>query len=201
MIEITMARQHARAGTHNGRARGTVKAVSTVNRGRGDPVVKGGRPWRRHSDRERERPFCAPPKVSGNDFHVCVFLDVDCELFSSRIVQEENYNYSYLSRSIPIIRATTFESLGGRRREGKLVEEIPSDRKPGRCLWGPRRRPLSVNGAESSPSGRGGDGCQERISMTKGRWDAFSSLLFPREGPPSLNSNAMGVCYANIPIC
>lgn len=55
MIEITMARQHARAGTHNGRARGTVKAVSTVNRGRGDPVVKGGRPWRRHSDRERER--------------------------------------------------------------------------------------------------------------------------------------------------
>lgn len=55
MIEITMARQHARAGTHNGSARGTVKAVSTVNRGRGDPVVKGGRPWRRHSDRERER--------------------------------------------------------------------------------------------------------------------------------------------------
>lgn len=30
-IEITMARQYARAGTHNGRARGTVKAVSTVN--------------------------------------------------------------------------------------------------------------------------------------------------------------------------
>lgn len=78
------------------------------------------------------------------------------------------------------------------------MEEIPGDRKPGRCLWGPRRRPLSVNGAESSPSGRGGDGCQERISMTKGRWDAFSSLLLPREGPPPLNSNAMGVCYANI---
>lgn len=48
-----------------------------------------------------------------------------------------------------------------------------------------------------------GDGCQDRISMTKGRWDAFSSLLLPRrgEGPPPLNSNAMGVCYANIPIC
>lgn len=69
MIEITMARQHARAGTHNGRARGTVKAVSTVNRGRGDPVVKGGRPWRRHSDRERERDrFALHPRFQGMIF-------------------------------------------------------------------------------------------------------------------------------------
>lgn len=94
----------------------------------------------------------------------------------------------------------------GRRKGADSWQEIPGDRKPGRCLWGPprrRRRPLSVNGAESSPSRRGGDGCQKRISMTKGRWDAFSSLLLPRrgEGPPPLNSNAMGVCYANIPIC
>lgn len=35
VIEITMARRYARAATHNGRARGTVKAVSTVNRGGG----------------------------------------------------------------------------------------------------------------------------------------------------------------------
>lgn len=103
-----------------------------------------------------------------------------------------------------------FEGLNheGRRRGADSWQEIPGDRKPGRCLWGPRRRPLSVNGAESSPEqARGeGDGCQDRISMTKGRWDAFSSLLLPRrggdcEGPPPLNSNAMGVCYANIPIC
>lgn len=35
VIEITMARRYARAATHNGRARGIVKAVSTVNRGGG----------------------------------------------------------------------------------------------------------------------------------------------------------------------
>lgn len=36
--------------------------------------------------------------------------------------------------------------------------------------------------------------------MTKRRWDAFSSLLLPRRGAAlPLNSNAMGVCYANIP--
>lgn len=33
MVETTMARQHAYAASHNGRARGTVKVVSTVNRG------------------------------------------------------------------------------------------------------------------------------------------------------------------------
>lgn len=46
-----------------------------------------------------------------------------------------------------------FEGLNheGRRRGADSWQEIPGDRKPGRCLWGPRRRPLSVNGAESSP--------------------------------------------------
>lgn len=46
----------------------------------------------------------------------------------------------------------------GRRRGADSWQEIPGDRKPGRCLWGPRRRPLSVNGAESSPEQARGRG-------------------------------------------
>lgn len=157
MIEITMARQHARAGTHNGRARGTVKAVSTVNRGRGDPVVKGGRPWRRHSDRERDR-FALHPRFQG-----MIFMFAYSSMSTVNYLVVESCKKKTIT--IPICHVPSRSYVrplsrvwveGGRRREGKFVEEIPGDRKPGRCLWGPRRRPLSVNGAESSPSGRGG---------------------------------------------
>ena len=72
VIETTMARQHAHAAPYNGRAPGTVKAVSTVNRGPFRGVAERGDTEReiqttsretRDADREPEetaRPFCVP---------------------------------------------------------------------------------------------------------------------------------------------
>lgn len=72
VVETTMARQHAHAAPYNGRAPGTVKAVSTVNRGPFRGVAERGDTGReiqttsretRDADREPEetaRPFCVP---------------------------------------------------------------------------------------------------------------------------------------------
>lgn len=54
--------------------------------------------WQR--ERERDR-FALHPRFQGMIFTFAYSSIRNCELFNSRIVQKENYNYSYLSRSIP----------------------------------------------------------------------------------------------------
>lgn len=163
-----MARQYARAGTHNGRARGTVKAVSTVNWGGRGIQLRRVEIRTRGTFRSFVR-LLVDSTVSMN--YRIVQEDFSLIWFAPKFPRSKEKNLkraNYLVK-LDIQPLSTFrESEQRREKRSEAIlargarkgadswQEIPGDRKPDRCLWGPRRRPLSVNGAESSPSRRGG---------------------------------------------